>query len=69
MKNQAFSGEVRGSTARTTFPGKVGFGGLDSLSKGIYESNEIEEEKLFNTSSELKTLIESLTKKEESDET
>ena len=69
MKNQAFGGEIRGTTDRTTFPGKVGFGGLDSLARGIYESNEIEEEKLFNTSSELKTLIESLTKKEESDET
>jgi hypothetical protein len=69
MKNQAFSGEVRGSTSRTTFPGKVGFGGMDSLARGIYESNEIEEEKLFNTSSELKTLIESLTKKEDKHET
>ena len=41
MKNQAFSGEVRGSTARTTFPGKVGFGGMDSLARGIYEENEM----------------------------
>ena len=69
MKNQAFSGEVRGSTARTTFPGKVGFGGLDSLAKGIYESNEIEEEKLFNIGAEIKTLLESLNKKEDTDET
>ena len=63
MKNQAFSGEVRGSTARTTFPGKVGLGGMDSLSRGLFENDVKEEEKLFNTSSELKTLIESLTKK------
>ena len=69
MKNQAFSGEVRGSTSRTTFPGKVGFGGLDSLARGIYEENENEEEKLFNTSSEMKSLIESLSRKEDTDET
>ena len=69
MKNQAFGGEVRGSTSRTTFPGKVGFGGLDSLARGIYENNELEEEKLFNTTNELKTLIESLNKKENPDET
>jgi hypothetical protein len=68
MKNQAFGGEVRGSTARTTFPGKVGFGGLDSLARGIYEENKNEEEKLFNTSNEIKSLIESLIKKENPDE-
>ena len=68
MKNQAFGGEIRGSTSRTTFPGKVGFGGLDSLARGVYENNELEEEKLFNTSNELKTLIESLNKKEKPDE-
>ena len=65
MKNQAFSGEVRGSTARTTFPGKVGFGGMDSLARGVYESNEREEEKLFSIDSEIKSLLESLNKKEE----
>ncbi len=69
MKNQAFGGEVRGSTARTTFPGKVGFGGLDSLARGVYEHNENEEAKLFNTSSEMKSLIESLRSKEDEDET
>jgi hypothetical protein len=69
MKNQAFSGEVRGSTARTTFPGKVGFGGTDSLSRAIYEQNENEEDKLFNTSAGLKTLLESLNKKENPNET
>jgi hypothetical protein len=69
MKNQAFSGEVRGSTSRTTFPGKVGFGGLDSLSRGVYEGDSKEEEKLFNTSSEMKSLIESLRNKDDKDET
>tara|TARA_R110001592_G_scaffold81527_3_gene241923 strand:+ start:194 stop:2113 length:1920 start_codon:yes stop_codon:yes gene_type:complete len=69
MKNQAFSGEVRGSTARTTFPGKVGFGGLDSLSRGIYEDNQNEEAKLFSIDASIKTLLESLNKKEDEDET
>ena len=69
MKYQAFSGEVRGSTARTTFPGKVGFGGLDSLARGVYESNENEEDKLFSIDASIKTLLESLTKKEDTDET
>jgi hypothetical protein len=69
MKNQAFGGEVRGSTARTAFPGKVGFGGLDSLARGVYEGDMKEEEKLFNTSNEMKSLIESLRKKDDTDET
>jgi len=69
MKNQAFGGEVRGSTARTTFPGKVGFGGLDSLARGVYEGDTKEEEKLFNIDAEIKTLLESLNKKEDTDET
>ena len=69
MKNQAFSGEVRGSTARTTFPGKVGFGGMDALARGIYEGEENEEEKLFNIDADIKNLLESLNKKENADET
>lgn len=69
MKNQAFSGEVRGSTSRTTWPGKVGFGGMDSLARGIYEGDAKEEEKLFNIDSELKNLIESLKTKEKEHET
>ena len=69
MKNQAFSGEVRGSTARTTFPGKVGFGGMDSLARGIYEENENEEAKLFSIDASIKNLIESLNKKENPNET
>ena len=69
MKNQAFGGEVRGSTARTTFPGKVGFGGMDSLAKGIFEGDVKEEEKLFNIDAEIKTLLESLNKKDDTNET
>lgn len=69
MKNQAFGGEVRGSTDRTTFPGKVGFGGLDSLGKGIFEGDAKEEEKLFSIDAEIKTLLESLNQKEDIDET
>ena len=62
MKNQA-SGEI--GTLRKTFPGKVGFGGLDSLARGVTEvknSDTLEEDKLFNTDFEIKSLIESLSK-------
>ena len=68
MKNQA-TGEI--GTLRKTFPGKVGFGGLDSLARGVVEeqkSDILEEYKLFNTDFEIKSLIESL-KKVDEDET
>ena len=53
---------------RKTFPGKSGYGGLDSLSKGMFESRETnydngfatEEEKILSTNWEVKGLIESL---------
>ena len=67
FKNQA-TGEY-GNTYRTTFQGKSGFGGLDSLARGITESNETEEEKLFKTSKQVDNLIESLLKKVKEDET
>lgn len=54
-----------GDTNRTLFPGKSGFGGLDSLARGVTEGvdvNKIEEEKLFNTSRQVDLLIESLLK-------
>ena len=50
-------------TLRKTFPGKMGFGGLDSLSRGVTEaknSDILEEHKLFNTDFEIKSLIKSL---------
>jgi len=68
MINQA-SGEI--GTLRKTFPGKIGFGGLDSLARGVVEEQKadiLEEHKLFNTDFEIKTLIESLRKVNE-DET
>ena len=68
MSNIA-TGEI--GTLRKTFPGKVGFGGLDSLSRGLMENNKpdvLEEQKLFNTDFEIKSLIESL-KKADQDET
>ena len=66
MKNQA-TGEY-GNTYRTTFQGKSGFGGLDSLARGITEDRETEEEKLFKTSKQVDNLIESLLKKVKEDE-
>ncbi len=68
MKNQA-TGEY-GNTYRTTFHGKSGFGGLDSIARGITENiNNNEEEKLFSTSKQVDNLIESLIKKVKEDET
>jgi hypothetical protein len=68
MSNIA-TGEI--GTLRKTFPGKVGFGGLDSLSRGMMEgqkSDTLEEEKLFSIDFEVKSLIKSL-QKAEKDET
>ena len=65
--NNTASGEI--GTARKTFPGKVGFGGLDSLARGVTESNDLEESQLFKSEAEIKTLLESLTKKGDQDET
>jgi len=68
MSNIA-TGEI--GTLRKTFPGKIGFGGLDSLSRGMMEeqkSDILEEQKLFSTDFEIKSLIESL-KKADQDET
>jgi len=65
--NNTASGEI--GTARKTWPGKVGFGGLDSLARGVTESNDFEEAKLFKAEGEIKSLLESLTKKENRDET
>ena len=65
FKNQA-TGEY-GNTKRSVWKGKTGFGGLDSLARGITESktyNNIEEEKLFNTSNDIDSLLESLNKME-----
>jgi len=59
--NNTASGEI--GTLRKTFPGKVGFGGLDSLTRGVTESVDLEESQLFKSESEIKTLLESLTKK------
>jgi hypothetical protein len=68
FKNQA-TGEY-GNTYRTTFQGKSGFGGLDSLARGITEDiNNNEEEKLFNTSKQVDFLIEGLLKKVKQNET
>ena len=59
-------------TARSTFPGKVGSGGLDSLAKGMFEEQQTiyeetfskEESKLLKVSLEAKTLVEELKKSE-----
>jgi len=53
----------------TTFQGKSGFGGLDSLARGITEGKETEEDKLFKTSKQVDNLIKNLLKKVKTDET
>ncbi len=72
MSNEATAGEIRGSTARTTFPGKTGYGGLDSLAQGMFQENQendnLEEEKLFTLSNDVKQLLESLVKKDDKHE-
>ncbi len=65
--NNTASGEI--GTARKTFPGKVGFGGLDSLARGVTESTDFEESQLFKSEAEIRTLLESLTMKGDQDET
>ena len=56
-------GEI--GTARKTFPGKMGVDGLDSLTRGVTEGVDLDEELLFRSESQIKTLIESLSKKED----
>lgn len=72
MTNQATSGEVRGSTSRTRSLGYKGPGGLYSLGQGIYEENQqpenLEEQKLFTISNDVKQLLESLVKKDDKHE-
>ena len=69
MKKQMINtglGEI--GTARTTWPGKVGFGGMDSLARGVTEGVDSEENELFRTESAIKSLLESLNKKEDKNE-
>jgi len=68
IMNQATGGEVRGTTARTTFPGAVGYGALSNLYEDQQTNENLEEEKLFSLSNDVKQLLESLTKKEDKHE-
>ena len=68
IMNQATSGEIRGSTARTTFPGAIGSGALSNLYQEDKGNENLEEEKLFSLSNDVKQLLESLTKKEDKHE-
>ena len=60
------------NTYRKTFPGKGGYGGLDSLARGLMEKNQrhdlLEEQRLFTVSSEVTKLIEGLSKSEKRNE-
>jgi hypothetical protein len=67
-KNYKSASRPEIATNRTTFPGKTGYGGLDSLSKGLFEEREsiyegkelLEERKLFETNHEVRRLVENL---------
>jgi len=65
--NNMGSGEI--GTARKTWPGKVGFGGLDSLTRGVTEGVDLQERELFKSESEIKALLESLNNRKDKDET
>lgn len=73
LTNQATSGEVPGSTPRTTHHGWRGPNGLNTLAKGIVTEKELqedlEEEKLFTINQDVKTLLESLIIRDDEDET
>jgi hypothetical protein len=68
IMNQATSGEIRGSTGRTTFPGGVGYGALSNLYQEDKDNENLEEEKLFTLSNDIKQLLESLVKKDDKHE-
>ena len=73
IKNYKSLATPETGTARTTFPGKTGFGGLDSIARGMVETKEridrLDEQKLFTTNAEVSSLLEGLFKKEKQDET
>jgi hypothetical protein len=73
IKNYRSIASTEVGTARATFPGKTGFGGLDSIARGMVESKEnfdsLDEEKLFTTNAEVESLLEGLFNKDNNDET
>jgi hypothetical protein len=73
IKNYRSIASTEVGTARSTFPGKTGFGGLDSIARGMVETKEnfdsLDEEKLFTTNAEVESLLEGLFNKDNNDET
>ena len=67
MTNIATGGEI--ATPRKIQPGKMGAGGLDSLARGMFEENRqienLEEQKLFTISNDVKILLQSLIREDE----
>jgi len=60
-------------TDRTTWAGKTGFGGMDSIARGMVETKDaadlLDEKKLFTTNAEVQTLLEGLFNKDKEHET
>ena len=73
IKNYSKLATPETGTNRTTFAGKTGFGGLDSIARGMVETKEptdlLDEKKLFTTNAEVQTLIEGLFNKDKKHET
>jgi hypothetical protein len=73
IKNYSKLGKIETGTDRSTFPGKTGFGGLDSIARGMVETKEpadlLDEKKLFKTSTEVQNLLEGLFNKDKEHET
>jgi len=73
IKNYRSLGSPEVGTSRSTFPGKTGFGGMDSIARGMVETKEkpdkTDEQALFTTNAEVQTLLEGLFNKDKEDET
>jgi len=73
IKNYKSLATPETGTDRTTWAGKTGFGGLDSIAKGMVEAKEkhdaLDEEKLFKTNAEVQSLLAGLFNKDKKHET
>ena len=73
IKNYKSIATPETGTDRTTWAGKTGFGGMDSIARGMVETKEptdlLDEKKLFTTNAEVQTLIEGLFNKDKKHET
>ena len=73
IKNYKSIASPEMGTDRTTWAGKTGFGGMDSIARGMVETKDaadlLDEKKLFTTNAEVQTLLEGLFNKDKEHET